>query len=102
MARPRTDLHDILKGLDGVEAAYFQPKQNTSLTYPCIVYSRDNSYAARADDVLYWHKKRYQVTVIDRNPDGPIPDQVERLPLTRFDRFYVADGLNHYSYILFF
>jgi hypothetical protein len=102
MARPREELHGILKGLDGVTDAYFQPKTNTALEYPCIIYSRDESAAFHADNLLWWLKKRYSVIVIDRNPDSLIPELVEGLPYVKFDRFYVSSGLNHFVFNLFF
>ena len=102
MARPRTELHEILKGLDGVKDAYFQPPGNQKLEYPCITYSQDDSFNLRADNRSYWYKKRYSVIVIDRNPDSLIPDLVEELPLTRFDRRYITVGLYHTAFNLFF
>jgi hypothetical protein len=51
---------------------------------------------------MYLLFKRYQVTVLDREPDSLIPDQVEALPHSRFDREYVVDGLNHFVFDLFF
>ena len=102
MAQPRSELHVILKGLEGVKDAYFQPPSNATIDEPCIIYQREASFVSRADDILWWLKKRYQVIVVDRNPDSLIPDQVEGLPYTKFDRFYVSNGLNHFVYQLFF
>lgn len=102
MARPREELQAILEGIEGVNAAYFQPDQNSQLDYPVIVYDRDDSYVSRADNIVYWLKKRYSVKVIDRNPDSLIPDKVEELPFTRFDRKYVAAGLHHTVFNVFF
>lgn len=81
---------------------YFQPKQNITMTYPCIVYERDDSFVAHANNSLYFRKKRYQVTAIDRNPDSALPDKIEALPLTRLTRTYMTEGLYHYSFSLFF
>ncbi len=49
-----------------------------------------------------WHTKRYQVTVIDRNPDTELPDKVVELPMSEFSRAFMADNLNHYVINLFF
>lgn len=102
MAQSQIQLHEILTALEGVQDAYFQPKQDVKMQYPCIVYSRDDSYVAHADNLAYLFLKRYQVIVIDRKPDSIIPDQVEELPYTRFDRSYISSGLNHFVYNLFF
>lgn len=97
---PRLQLHDVLGAI--CENAYFQPPQNVQMKYPCIVYQRMGSDPDHADNGLYRHAKRYQVTVIDRNPDSELPDQVEGLPMCSFDRFYAADNLNHWVLNLFF
>lgn len=100
----RLNLHLVLKAIPGVEEAYFQPDQNVNLQYPCIVYERSsiNVNAAHADNIKYWQKKRYSVTVIDRNPDSPIVDAVGELPYTELERFFVTDGLNHTVFQTFF
>lgn len=100
MARSREQLQTLLSDLEGVVAAYFQAP--TTMEYPCIKYERSNSRAFHADNLLYLLYKRYTVTVIDRDPDSLIPDQVEALPHSRFDRKYVVDGLNHFVFDLFF
>lgn len=81
---------------------YFQPPPNLVMQYPCIVYKRDRAETTFADNKLYRHIKGYQVTVIDEDPDSPIPDKVITLPLCKFDRFYTADNLNHDVFNIFF
>jgi hypothetical protein len=97
---PRLDLQILLEEI--VDHVYFQPPPNDRMEFPCIVYQRDGSSAIRADNKLYRHTKRYQVTVIDRNPDSELPDKVIELPLSEFNRFFTADGLNHHVFTLFF
>jgi hypothetical protein len=101
MAR-RLQLHQVLKSIDGVQDAYFQPPPEHKLQYPCIVYERDGSDVMRADNLAYISHKRYQVTVIDRNPDSIIPDLVEQLPNCRYDRYQRVSGLHHHMFQLFF
>lgn len=98
----RQQLHDILVDLLGSSNVYFQPPASLTMKYPCIIYKRDDSRVAHANNAPYNRRKRYQVTVIDRNPDSDIPDKVADLPLCVFDRFYAADNLNHDVYQLFF
>lgn len=81
---------------------YFQPPPNVKMSYPCIKYERDDAETEFADNVAYRNTKRYKVTVLDRDPDSLIPDQVASLPLCAFDRFYTADGLNHDVFNIFF
>lgn len=98
----RTELHAILKGILGSDHVYFQPPANVSMVYPCIVYKRDSAETTFADSKPYNYQKRYQVIVIDRNPDSNIPDKVAALPMCVFDRHYTADNLNHDVFKLFF
>lgn len=72
------------------------------MVYPAIVYKRDNAVTNFANDKPYKYVKRYQVTVIDRDPDSLIPARVAALPMCIFDRFYAADQLNHDVYNLYF
>jgi hypothetical protein len=96
----RLILHERLGAL--VENTYFQPPPSLQMQYPAIVYQRSGSLSEYADNSLYRGTKEYQVTVIDRNPDSELPDQVERLPLCSFERWFAADNLNHWVFTLFF
>lgn len=97
---PRLELQALLEEL--APNVYFQPPANVQMQYPCIVYKRDYAQTRFADNSPYSHTKRYMVTVIDRDPDSAIPDQVAALPLCIFNRFYTADNLNHDVFNLFF
>jgi hypothetical protein len=72
------------------------------MQYPCIVYNRDSADTEFADNTPYRYTKRYQVTVIDRNPDSGVPDKVAALPRCSYDRFFTADNLNHDVFNIFF
>ena len=97
---PRLQLHELLVSI--TPNVYFQPPTNVSLQYPCIVYKRDFIKSIFADNDPYHLRKRYMVTVIDRNPDSLIPDKIAALPMCLFNRFYTADNLNHDVFNLFF
>jgi hypothetical protein len=100
MASSRLELQTLLKSI--TENVYFQPPNSIQIQYPCIMYERNGSELEHANNRLYRHTKRYQVTVIDRNPDSELSDRVIALPLCSFDRYFVADDLNHYVFTLFF
>jgi len=97
---PRLQLHDLLAEM--AEHVYYQPPNNMTIEFPCVLYARDDSFSEHADNRPYIHAKRYQLTVVDRNPDSPLPDQVEALPLCSFDRAYAMDELNHWVFNLYF
>jgi hypothetical protein len=98
----RLDLQALLVDLLGTSNVYFQPPPTLSMLYPCIVYKRDNARTIYAGDKPYRNTKRYQVIVIDSNPDSDIPDKIAALPMCSFDRFYPAANLNHDVFNLFF
>lgn len=98
----RLELHAILKQILGSNYVYFQPPNSIQLEYPCIIYKRDRNNTKFANDKPYSRTKRYQITIIDRDPDSEIPDKVAALPMCLFDRFYTADKLNHDVYNIFF
>lgn len=100
MGRSRLQFHEILEGITA--NVYFQPPTNVQLEYPCIIYHRDFAVTEFADNNPYEHTLRYMVIVIDQNPDSEIPAKVASLPMSLFNRFYTADGLNHDVYSVFF
>lgn len=101
MAR-RLDLQALLVSLLGSNNVYFQPPPSVSMKYPCIIYSRDDMDIGFANNNPYKNKRRYQVTVVDQDPDSGIPEKVAKLPLCSYDRFYTADNLNHDVFNLYF
>lgn len=79
----------------GFENLYFQPPTNTQLKYPCAIYSRVQVPVEYADNAPYSRTKRYTVTVIDRDPDSPLPDAVGAIPGASFVTHFTKDELNH-------
>jgi hypothetical protein len=72
------------------------------MTYPCVVYHRDNADSAFAGNNPYRLTQRYQVTVIDEDPDSDILLKIWSLPMCLFNRHFAADNLNHDVYVLYF
>lgn len=102
MMGSRSDLQILLRGILETNNVYFQPPPTVKMEYPCIVYRRDFATTLFAGNQPYQHTKRYQVIVIDPDPDSVIPAKVAELPMCIFDRFYTADNLNHDAFKLFF
>ena len=100
----RAALQELLLALmpDGHKNVYFQPPTGMLMHYPCITYERSTIQSEYADNTSYANTKRYEVTVIDRDPDSDIPDKVLMLPLCSHDRFFAVDNLNHDVFTLFF
>ena len=93
MGQPQTQA--LLESVLGSRNVYFQPPEHVVMQYPCIVYSRDGASRISADNAGYRRVQRYQVTLIDRDPDNPAVEKLGLLPLCSDIRSFVADGLNH-------
>ena len=97
---PRLQLQSLLETMTA--HVYFQPPENAKIEYPCIIYHRDFADTGFADNGPYHHTLRYMVTIIDRNPDSNLPAKVAMLPMCLYNRFFIADNLNHDVYTLYF
>lgn len=100
----RLDFQNVLETLvtDVGGHVYFQPPDNVAMQFPAIVYNRDYKNDQHADNVLYSQTWRWLVTVIDRDPDSPIPDRVAELPMSKYVRHYTTQGLNHDVYYVYY
>jgi hypothetical protein len=101
MDQRRRNLQTLLETM-GAMVVYFQPPSDVQMQYPCIVYQRYQADVKSADNIPYRYTKRYQVTVIDPNPESDIPDKVKALPMCLYNRFFKADNLNHDVFDLYF
>jgi len=103
MAQEQSQLQAILLELAGEDAnVYFQPPEGLTMQYPCIRYQRDSAKTEFAGNRPYRFTQRYQVMVIDREPDNPVLKKIAELPMCTFDRWYAVDNLNHDVFTLFF
>lgn len=98
----RLQLQALLSGIPGVAKAYFQAPPATMMVYPCIVYALDNRLSDFANNNPYRNSKRYQVTVIDKDPDSKIPDAIAAMPLSSFAQRFTANNLHHEVFNLYF
>lgn len=96
----REELHNVLTLI--APNVYFQPPEGFKMEYPCIIYRRDDEDVKHADGIPYNRRWRYQVTVVSKDPDFAENIALKSLPYSEFDRFYIADQLNHDVYNLFF
>jgi hypothetical protein len=76
----RLTLQTLLEGLRSMYISSLQPAFRWSIPAFDIRETIELKYAGNR---LYTHINRYQVTVIDRNPDSELPDQVVELPFVR-------------------
>ena len=100
--RRRLELHRILCEILNSHNVYFQPPENLKMEYPAIKYERDDISNTYADNKVYFSKRRYSVTVIDKDPDSIFVGRVSALPTASFNRHYKSDNLNHDVFTLYF
>ena len=98
----RLELQVKLEQLLGSRKVYYQPPEGFKISYPAIIYSRDDIDLTHADNINYKSIKRYNVIVIDKLPDNEVIEKIFELPMSTFDRHYIADGLNHDSITLYY
>jgi hypothetical protein len=98
----RLELQELLENILGSPNVYFQPPPSVRMSYPAIVFARNDISAIRANNNAYKVDHEYTVTLIDRNPDTGIVDELIALPYCSFSRHYTADNLNHYVFSLFY
>ena len=107
MAKPmettRLELHRQLCEFLGSNNVYFQPPESIKMSYPAIVYDVYRVRQRFANDKQYLAYKGWTITIIDRNEEVDwITDMLEAFSYCSLERTYVADGLTHYSFILFY
>lgn len=98
----RLELQAKLQTLLGSSNVYYQPPETVKLTYPCIIYSLSSIAVNHADNREYKRVRKYDVTLIHKDPDNAILDELAIFPYCSFDRHYISNGLHHYVYTLFY
>jgi len=100
MFRSRDPLQELLETICG--HVYFQPPENLQLKYPAIIYYLSKLDKIYADNSSYLSFTAYDIVVVDRSPDSVIADAISKLPMCRFNRSYVSQNLNHFSFTLYY
>lgn len=97
------ELREVLQEAVGYVNLYYQPPASVRMQYDAIRYEEMTMYPRHADDRAYLIRTEYQVIVISRDPDSPIPRMIqERFPLCRPGRKYAADNLYHYPFTIYY
>lgn len=99
----RIELHNKL--LEYCDTCYFQPPETVKLSYPCIIYSRNQVESLTANNINYKNDREWTIRVIAREPDSEIPTNLlQGLSMISLIDDYVSDGLyntilKHYTHI---
>ena len=100
--KDRPDLGEFIREKTGIRWTYFNPPSSVHMKYPCIVYERDDIEPVYADNSVYGLHYRYQLTVIDLDPDNEYVEKVALLPQCRFNRHFVSDNLSHDVFTIYY
>ena len=95
------DLQKCLSDILGSDEVYYQAPESKKMSYPSIVYFLDDINHLYANDKKYKEKRRYMITLIDRNSESSFIDDILALPYCSFDRHYIIDNLNHFIFNIF-
>lgn len=100
----RLELHELLLAImdEDEKNVYYQAPPNTGMKYPCIKYDLDDLEVSFADNKPYKRVKRWEIMVIDSNPDSDIWERIAALPMCTFDRKYTAENLYHFVLHIYF
>lgn len=99
----REVLHERLCDVLGSRNCYFRPPTGLKMDYPCIRYDEVDSDLTYADNKIYRHLKRYDLIVIDYNPDSEIPGKlISSFSYLRPGREYYSGGLKHFMFTIYF
>lgn len=99
----RLELQEELEEILGSRNVYFQPPESVKMKYDAIVYNLSDIRTNYADDRLYKKDKSYELTVISRNPDNNIAENLlNHFEYIRFDRRFINDNLYHDALTLFY
>ena len=98
----RLSLQTKLEELIGSDNVYYQPPPSIEMKYPAIKYSTNDIENTHADNTVYKQNHRYELTVIDSNPDSVIVDTISKMLFCKFDRHYKSNNLNHTVFTLYY
>ena len=101
-AKTRESLQCLLEKTIDSKQVYFQPPASIRIKYPCVVYELEDLTPVFADDLTYLLHNSYQITYMTHDPDDCVIKKIAGLPQIRFSRYFSADNLHHYVYIMYY
>jgi hypothetical protein len=96
------ELQSAFEEILGSRNVYYNPPASVKMSYPAIVFSRSRIEKKNANNMAYMQSHKYEVTVIDGDPDCKYIAEILRLPMCTFDRHFVSDNLHHNTFTLYF
>lgn len=98
----RLEFHQKLVDTLGSSKVYFSPPESVKMTYPAVIYDCPSVSTKHANNGLYLATPKYEVILVDNNPDSGLFEKFLALPFASYVRHYVANNLDHYVFNIYF
>lgn len=99
--RTYRDLLHLLQQAVQHNRVYFQPPENLKIEYPAVIFHLSKIEVDRASDVPYKGAKEYSVTLITKDPEPYVIDEILKIPYSSLDTTYISDGMNHFVFTIY-
>lgn len=99
--RTYRDLLHLLQQAVQHDRVYFQTPENLKIEYPAVVFHLSKIEIDRASDVPYKGAKEYSVTLITKDPEPDVIDEILKIPYSSLDTTYISDGMNHFVFTFY-
>lgn len=99
--RTYRDLLHLLRQAVQHDRVYFQPPENLKIGYPAIIFHLSKIEIDHASDVPYKGAKEYSVTLITKDPEPDVINEILKIPYSSLDTSYISDGMNHFVFTVY-
>lgn len=97
------DLGYKLMDILGSENVYYQPPESVKLKYPCIIFTMDPTYTAKADNISYIKFNRYHVKHIYKSRKNELKDTLlDSFMMISHDNRMIADSMYNDDFTVYF
>ena len=99
--RTYRDLLHLLQQAVKHNRVYFQPPENLKMGSPAVVFPVSKIEIDHASEVPYKGAKEYSVTLITKDPEPDVIDEILKIPYSSLDTTYISDGMNHFVFTVY-
>ena len=86
---------------DSERRVLYQPPASFMLSYPCILYKLNQMPPTFANNYPYQVEHQYELTVIDREPNSTLREEIAKQQKCTFVRSFESDNLHHYVFHIY-
>ena len=97
------ELREIQMDVLGYEHTYFDPPEKVRMQYDAIVYTKITLDVKRANNKTYLKRDGYQITVISRDSESPMPGAIQdHFSLCSPGKPFKSNNLCHFPFTIFY